>query len=167
MTSLQFQPDAKFNYRRPSADTILVDLCLQQNTKSNTPQINQQQQQQQSDDDEEDELQVNMTDIHIAVRRDASLFKIEKLPTTPKTESLTVRPSPLHSIVKNKSCSSIDLRIKENIVLPEEEISLEAIAVPEQMNNDKVCLDELPRIINVQKVVRYTQTQRKKKRERK
>ncbi|KAI7892793.1 uncharacterized protein EV154DRAFT_385256, partial [Mucor mucedo] len=66
VTSLQFQTNSSY-IRRPSADTILVDVCSKEYEKNVV--------------DDDDEEIVSVSDIHVAVRRDASLFKIEKVPS--------------------------------------------------------------------------------------
>ncbi|GAA5795381.1 hypothetical protein HPULCUR_000737 [Helicostylum pulchrum] len=100
VTSLQFQSDAKYSIR-PSADTILADFCLNQvNSKNRQAKRISFAKEDSDDNDDEEEEEVAITDIHIAVRRDASLFKIEKVPT--RDRALTDTPSSTLPIVKNK-----------------------------------------------------------------
>ncbi|GAA5810988.1 hypothetical protein MFLAVUS_004417 [Mucor flavus] len=128
VTSLQFQSDAKYS-RRPSADTILADLGLnQEKANSRTQQsrkISFAKEDSDDDDDdeeeeeEEEEEEVAITDIHIAVRRDASLFKIEKVPTT-RDRALTDTPPSTLSIVKNKPIIPPIHHDVMSVALPEE-----------------------------------------------
>ncbi|MBM6388056.1 MAG: hypothetical protein JSY10_29600 [Paenibacillus sp.] len=151
MTSLQFQPDAKFS-RRPSADTILV--CLNQDASKAADQKNI------SFEDTDDEEEVAITDIHIAVRRDASLFKIEKVPT--KDRALTdTSPSNTIPIVKNKPIIPHDV-----MMVPEDTKALlnppctpQNLCDTAESNADPL----LPHIIHVQKVFICRKKKKKKK----
>lgn len=170
VTSLQFQTNSSF-IRRPSADTILVDLCSKEQEKNIvfvTP--NRKQTitttkrrisfapeyiaSSDDDDDDNDEEILSVSDIHIAVRRDASLFKIEKVPSTKDEESLV-------------TIQSIEVRhpLEENTLLKENKDNVGVvtaglltpphspqfdISTTTEISSEPLFL--LPHIIHVQKV---------------
>ncbi|RCI00972.1 hypothetical protein CU098_008632 [Rhizopus stolonifer] len=87
-TSLQFQTDSAYNSRRPSVDTVLVDLIKEKSQVVYT--IKQRPLQRKSitislEDDSSDEEVLPTSTIHVAVRKNASLFKLEKDNNTKNT----------------------------------------------------------------------------------
>jgi hypothetical protein len=139
-TSLQFQhmQDSIYNSRRPSADIILVDLCLKKEqekvyVKSNSLQHRKSRNKKRRSfkatttastsrasmeiSDEEEEV---LKAIHVAVRRDASLFKIVKDKPIQDNIALTTTNKNYHSAVVTTTAAAAAAAITtpKNAIIP-------------------------------------------------
>lgn len=161
MTSLQFQTNSSY-IRRPSADTILVDVCSKEYEKNIvfvTPnrkqtitttkrKISFAPEDIVSSDDEDEEI-VSVSDIHVAVRRDASLFKIEKVPSKDESPVLLEALHPLDEdtlLKENKD----NLGVTAGLLTPPQSPQCDINTA--EISSEPLIL--LPHIIHVQKVIK-------------
>ncbi|KAG2212633.1 hypothetical protein INT47_000609 [Mucor saturninus] len=163
VTSLQFQTNSSY-IRRPSADTILVDVCSKEYEKNVvfvTPnrkqtitttkrRISFAPEDIVSSDDDDEEI-VSVSDIHVAVRRDASLFKIEKVPSKEESPVALEALHPLdeHALLnENKDNLGVTAGLLTPPYSPQFDINTAEIS------SEPLIL--LPHIIHVQKLNQYT-----------